>query len=58
MNQFPAYVMFPIELIKVVSDTVREAPVETVASKDGLVVYFMGRGEDYQKQQLEKGENE
>jgi len=58
MNRFPVYVMFPIELIKVVSDTVREAPVETMASKDGLVVYFPDKWEDFQKQQLEKGENE
>ncbi len=26
--------------IRIVSDTVRKAPVVTVASKDGLVVYF------------------
>jgi len=58
MNRFPVYVMFPIELIKVVSDSVREATEAKVPNKDGLVVYFMGKGEDFQKQQLEKGENE
>lgn len=38
------YAPVPIELIKVVADTVRKASVDTVASKDGLVVYFPSKG--------------
>lgn len=40
-SHWPIYDKVPLELIKVVSDTVREAPV--VASKDGLVIYFPSR---------------
>ena len=42
-SHWPIYDVVPLELIKVISDTVRKAPVVTVASKDGLVVYFPSR---------------
>jgi hypothetical protein len=46
-SHWPIYDVVPIELIETVSKTVREAPVKTVASKDGMkegkVVYFIGR---------------
>jgi len=57
-SHWPIDGMVPIELIKIVIDTVREAPEETIPSKDGLVVFFPSRGGDYQKWQLEKGKNE
>jgi len=43
-SHWPIYSVVPMELIKIVSDTVRKAPLETVASKDGMVVYFPGKG--------------
>ena len=39
-SHWPIYDVVPMELIKRVSDTVKKAPVETVAGKDGLIVYF------------------
>ena len=39
-SHWPIYDVVPLELIEIVSDTVRKATVETVESKDGLVVYF------------------
>ena len=39
-SHWPVYDMIPVDLIKIIADTVRKAPVETVASKDGMVVYF------------------
>ena len=43
-SHWPIYDPVPMELIKIVADTVRKAPVETVASKDGMVVYFPSKG--------------
>ncbi len=42
-SHWPIYDIIPIELIKVVSGTIREATTEVVKSKDGLVVYFPKR---------------
>lgn len=39
-SHWPIYDVVPIEMIKIVSETVKKAPVDTVESKDGLVVYF------------------
>lgn len=43
-SHWPIFDPVPMELIKVVADTVRKAPVATVTSKDGLVVYFISKG--------------
>ena len=45
-SHWPIYDIVPLELIKVVSDTVRKATTEVVKSKDGLVVYFPKRKEE------------
>lgn len=49
-SHWPIYDVIPLELIKVISDTVREAPknapegfIKGNESKDGLVVYFPSR---------------
>lgn len=39
-SHWPIYDVVPLELIEIVSDTVRKATTETVESKNGLVVYF------------------
>lgn len=39
-SHWSIYDVVPLELIEIVSKTVREAPTETVESKGGLVVYF------------------
>lgn len=43
-SHWPIYDMVPTELIKVVAKAVREAPVEAVVNKDGMVVYFPSKG--------------
>lgn len=43
-SHWPIYDKVPMEMIKVVSETVRKATVEAVAGKDGMVVYFPGKG--------------
>lgn len=42
-SHWPIYDKVPIELIKVVSDTIKNAREGVVKSKDGMVVYFSGR---------------
>ena len=45
-SHWPIYNVVPLELIKVVSDTVKNAPEGVIKgneSKDGLVVYFPSR---------------
>ena len=39
-SHWPIYDKVPLDLIKIVLNTVREAPVGVVEGKDGLVVYF------------------
>lgn len=39
-SHWPIHDVVPIELIKIVSEAIRRATVKTVASKDGMVVYF------------------
>ena len=36
------YNPIPMELIKTVAETVRKAPLKSIKSKDGMVVYFPG----------------
>jgi len=48
-SHWPIYDVVPIELIETVAKAVREAPVETVVSKDGMVVYFP-------KERVQKGD--
>ena len=45
-SHWPIYDPVPIEMIKVVSEAVRNAPVE---SKDGMVIYFPKGGESPEK---------
>lgn len=40
-SHWPIYNVVPIEMIKIVSEAVRRATVETVEGKDGIVVYFV-----------------
>ena len=48
-SHWPIYDTVPTELIKVVAKTVREAPVEAMANKDGMVIYFPRGGESSEK---------
>lgn len=43
-SHWPIYDPVPIEMIEIVAKTVREAPNEEVASKDGMMIYFPRRG--------------
>ena len=58
-SHWPIYDVVPLELIKIVAKTVKEAPVETVESKDGLVVYFpkkeINKGGNYDRNNVENG---
>lgn len=42
-SHWPIYDIVPIEMIETISEAVRGATVDTVANKDGKVVYFLVR---------------
>ena len=44
-SHWPIYDVVPMEMIKIVAETVRKAPVD----KDGMVIYFPKGGESPEK---------